>query len=211
MKCSELTLLIEEISSIVAAGQGQPLLVESLKRLLSCLPNKTVADLAKRLSAVPKDTVVSAEGFKFEQAIDVLECTKVLLQDFGKPAVSKDLALLLPALRLHARSNVEMLVSALESPAIAKKLKGKAHPEEVAAYNRRLEIVLGDDDGFNAECARLENDPAMSAADFVSLAKLFAMATVKTRPAALRKIISRHKNLTVGRAKKAATGGRVAG
>ena len=123
MKCSELIRLIEEVSGLVAAGQGQPMLLVPLKRLLSCSPNKTVADFANRLKALTPDATVEAEGFKLEQAIEVLELVQVLLQDFGKPSSHKDLTLLLPALRLHASSNIDRLVSVLESPGSAKQPK----------------------------------------------------------------------------------------
>lgn len=87
----------------------------------------------------------------------------------------------------------------------------EVRPDVVQAYVRKLEVTLGDDDGFRAEMSRLEADMSLIVKEIAQIAKTFAHSTAKTRAPALKAIWARHQNLMTSRAKSAATAGRIAG
>lgn len=84
-----------------------------------------------------------------------------------------------------------------------------ARPEVVRAFVRQLEECLGDE-GFSVPYKNLENDPAVSNAEVVAIARAFTSKKPTSRPKALQAIWARHHALLVSRAKSESRGGRSA-
>jgi signal transduction histidine kinase len=212
MKCSEIRTVFEGVGSLFAAnGHVPPRGLLELIELLDSTSYTTISQLAKTITRLKIDS--DYQSTAVSDLLTVARSTADLLQNVGKPAVIKDINLLVSSLDRHASCSAQELVDTLKT----EKLKSeKSAPvatrlDVVQAHFRSLENALGDDRGFNSAFSALEIDPNARTPELVALAKQFSFANVKSRAAALKKIFARHQALMTSRAKSAATGGRIAG
>lgn len=212
MKCTELSAVFERLGRVYAStGHRVPNELTTLRGLLDTFPDATVAQLAKRISALRPQPVTSDQSVS--GLLNLVEAANHLFTGLGKASVTKDLTALSVSLAKHLQADAGDLVLTLGSPA---QLPGKSPPaaarsEVVQKYLRALEQALGDETGFASVFGSLERDTDVGAAELTALARRFASASVKSRSAALKKIWARHQALMVSRAKAAATAGRIAG
>lgn len=211
MKCSELKELLAR--AVAFQGDRQDNRRVSLAfPILEVFANKTVSQLAKDLNALPCDE--TSHDTEIEHLTSYLQALNALLDGQAKPAVINEMNALSAALNRHAQLSFAALLAKLSSPAKAKGKKKSDLPvrqDVVLRYCRRLEEALGDDTGFNSVFAGLEADNDLTSAEIAAIAKAFANSRATARPTALKNIFSRHQAIMVGRAKSAATAGRIAG
>lgn len=182
----------------------------SLAELFNASPAATVAATIAKLR---KANIVSSEGRpKTGEALAAIAPLLEFLKGFGKPVVAKDLQTLatflesVPQLAFH--SLIEEGVAALNKPAPTPPVL----KEDVVRHHlNRLEQSLGDDPRFTAAYKELELDPEVGKLEIAALVKRFADANTKSRPAALKKILSRHKSLMTQQGKSDSRQGRGAG
>lgn len=215
MKCSEFKVVIERIAELyVATGaRSQHEQLIGLLPIFDLMPTKSVADFEKCIRLVASRPADSVDA-SIQPAVQILEAAEGLLARFGKPAAAKDLSTFVASLKAHQNTGIDSLIAAASAHLTGKKKSRAPLPPRndiVSGYSKRLEQALGDDECFKQEYSKLETDKNVQANEIIALAKLFAHASVKSRPAALKKILSRHESLMVSRAKAAATGGRIAG
>ena len=177
------------------------------------MPSKSVSDLSKWLSNTP--IAEATHEATVGQVVKILIAVCGLFESFGKPAVTKDLDAFLAALRRHSGTDISLLTEKAAQRSLrgasASRSPKPVRSEVVALYVRRLEQALGDDRGFLAVYGQLQMDGEVKTNEIIAIAKQFSEATVKSRPTAMKKILSRHQGLMVSRAKSAATAGRIAG
>jgi hypothetical protein len=217
MKCSEFAALLDKIEGVGRAyrAPSQAGVLPRLRALFEIAPSNALSVILKSLVSQQGVAVAQDPELSIDTALRVLKAGHGLLAPFGKPATAKDLDAVIAALEPHRDAELDELVAAISKQLSAPNSKsastGSARQDVVRAWNKRLEEVLGDDEGFQQAYGALKQDKTINAAEVIAIAKVFAHATVKSRPAGLKKILSRHTNLMVSRAKEAATAGRVAG
>jgi hypothetical protein len=133
---------------------------------------------------------------------DVLTALKPLTEFvvlYGKPTFTKDLQATttflqgfpLAAVRTFVDDAVAVLTSPTPPPAVLRE-------EVVERHLRRLEQTLGD-------------DPTVGALEIAALVKRFTDTAPKSRAAALKKILARHRSLLSSKMKSESRAGRSAG
>jgi hypothetical protein len=211
MKSSELAELLEQWVVVAPPQHTATAGLSALVRILHAYGSKTVASTAAKLSKVESQSTGEYDA-SWGPALDYLQPIVRMFAPYGKPAVAKDLKCLVelfsPKRHLAVSSFSKAAVDIGVAPA---KLAVPIRIDVVQKYNRLLERALGDDAGFNEALSEIEDPKNVSTSEVIALAKQFALASAKSRAAALKKIRARHEALLVGRAKSAATGGRVAG
>lgn len=221
MKSIEFSNCLKQCSDVLQAAQA-PAPARELRQLamvFSTAGTKKVADVTAKLGRL----VVRAESSgqsTLGPLCPVIRALTELVVSIS-PKAASDFALVSELLEHHANDPVDAWCNlAIETLATPPTRKSSSTPKKVAAptndqlvdrYERILESALGDDLGFRQAYARLESDPEMRAPEMSVLAKRFAAASAKARPAALKKIFARHQALMISRAASAATAGRVAG
>jgi hypothetical protein len=146
---------------------------------------------------------------------DVLTALKPLTEFvvlYGKPTFTKDLQATttflqgfpLAAVRTFVDDAVAVLTSPTPPPAVLRE-------EVVERHLRRLEQTLGDDPGFSAAYRELDHDPTVGALEIAALVKRFTDTAPKSRAAALKKILARHRSLLSSKMKSESRAGRSAG
>lgn len=216
MKCSELATHIEELAGFANGLGANTEAADVLCRLLSVSPDRTVAHLVKVIESQPAS---GGSSMAVTNAKSFAQLASLHLRAVAKAALIKDLKSLASALEKLSGADVDDLIAALVTGSNTKRGSGsklKSVPIElreslVQKHYRALESALGDDPGFTAAYRAVETDNEMRVAELVALAKRFAFASVKTRAAALKKVMGRHQALMTSRAKSNATAGRVAG
>lgn len=217
MKCAELAGHIEAIGRLIEGLGGSSEPVRSLCSILGVMPQKTVVQIVKLLPSQMADEVAAPE---VRRVMQFVQSVSAELKNTIKPAVVSDLSLLGGALgNVGSRSVEEVvgLLSAAQPQRSSLRASGSPAPtpelreDLVLRYYRLLEQTLGDDPGFAEAYRTVEVDKDMRVGELVALAKRFAFASVKSRNAALKKILGRHQALMTSRAKTQATGGRLAG
>jgi len=214
MKCAELARHVEAVSELVRSVGGSDEPAQILCRLLGIAPQKTVAQVANVLQAHAAGGEAMPE---VRRAAEFALLTANSLKGVVKVGLANDLNAIGSALGNVGGRSVDDLVGLLSSAGSPNSIRATAisapdlREHLVARYSRLLEQALGDDVGFSDACRTMEADQDMRAMEVIALAKRFAFASVKSRPAALRKIQGRHQALMTSRAKTKATGGRLAG
>lgn len=211
MKCRELIDMCDRLTAGILGFGGHAASVEIFAKILAVKPDQTAAQLAKTLSQL-KIAPTGAHG----DVVEVRKATSILLQmlaGVAKPAILTELRALNAAFERHEGLEVSELIRAIaaKNSSSSKTPPLQAREEIVRKYAAALESCLGDDPGFNTVYSALERDCEVQQAEAIALAKRFAFASTKTRPAALKKIWARHQSLIISRAKSAATAGRIAG
>ncbi len=215
MKCSEFKMLLERGIAFrsPAFGAEDETWARDLFPALDLSRNQSVRNLAKGISLVTP--IGGAEGSPVAHLCAFLGALALLLANQAKTSTVQEIRELELALRPHAQSSLKVLVGELFKSKTAKASKpnqtAPIRDDVVARYSRRLEEALGDDEGFNSVFAALEGDNELSAGEITAIAKKFANSAAKARSAALKKIFARHQAIMIGRAKSAATAGRIAG
>jgi hypothetical protein len=215
MKCTELAIMLEKLVRLgagpdAAAGPEQLL---QLQNLLKSSSDKPVAQLVKELSKIDELATATLSDASLFKAIQLLDEVNSFAETYAKPAITKDVAALGAALQRFQNTDVSTLLLALRAKSTTKSKAAPAppRPDVIRAWHKRFEEALGDDQGFLRIHGELQQDKSVTAAEVAAIAKAFAYASAKSRPSALKKILARHTNLMVSRAKEAATGGRIAG
>jgi hypothetical protein len=219
MKKAEITGLLADLqqhSESIQHSETTERLV-AVAQFIDQLPGAKLADC---LIAADKVTVTttSSDGITCTDCAAVLSAYADLAKALGKAPIASKLDTISTALRSRSETFIYDLIGAvrlLPTPKSKNKVVGAAptitNDALVAKYNKILEQALGDDPGFQATIAKLASDPEVSSSDMIALAKCFAVATTKTKAAALKKISARHAALMSSRARTAATAGRSAG
>ena len=216
-----LTTLAEYLRGVGPSSSSSALL--QCVPIFELVPSKSVSDVVSALKVVS----VSDASFLTEDLRPVaktVQASAELVKKIGKVAVAADLELFANFLDANSRSSAAQFVPAAldhlrsfsPTPKTSKSKKSPAdirplREDLVDRYLRAFEVALGDDPGFRDVMARLEGDVECGTPEFVAIAKRFSLATVKTRPAAIKKILERHLALVTSRARSAATAGRIAG
>ena len=200
----------------VGGGIESALALRALMPVLNALPDKSVADIAKRLKDLDLPSQVFG-GIRVGAVLKALSGLSPFLKAIGKLPAVKDITVIEEVLQRHASAPVNVFVTAavdaLLHPPVKKGAK-KAPPvrgDLVDRYARRLEDALGDDPGFQSVFAQLSGDASLTVAELKLLSKRFALSSGASRNAALKKIYARHQSLMTSRARSAATAGRIAG
>lgn len=220
MKSAEFSKQLGKAADLLKAVQGpaNAALLRRLATLFEAVPTKAVSDVTKKLESL-KFNNGSFLQTKVENITTVMQSLTEFVSSIS-PKFKADFELTAGLLAKfgHAPFDefIERSLERLTAEPVAKSTgqRGAANPPNtdlVDRYYRILESALGDDSGFRSAYARLEADREMRAPEVSALAKRFALASVKARPAALKKIFSRHQALMISRAAAAATAGRVAG
>lgn len=218
MKSSEFSDCLKRSADLLRAAHVPTAgAFERLAAVFRLGASKKVSDTAAKLRQLQLANASFLQT-KVESVAAIMPAITNLVSTLA-PKSKADFELVSDLLASHSRASlddwIERAAEAL-STASAKKSKAKSPPqppstELVDRYRRLLETALGDDIGFRDAYSRLEADPGMRSAELILLAKHFASASVRTGPAALKKIFARHQALMIGRAAAAATAGRVAG
>ena len=219
MKCKDFSDLLSKLGDYLAST-GADESANALKQLVGLFaihPSRSVSDILKVLEtvSVPSASFLSN---RLGQHANILAASSALVRKIGKAAAADDLDTVSKFLTTRANLSVsEFFLTAsvrLNQSAVKSKPKPVQKPlrqDLVDKYLRALEQSLGDDPGFRSVFARLQDDGELGSAEFAALAKQFSLATVKSRPTALKKIMERHAALMTSRARSAATAGRIAG
>ncbi len=213
MKCRELEAILQSSAELVEKCGGRPAGSDVLVQILREAPEKTVAQLSKALGSVAAPPQ-RADREPVKHACDFANAVAAALKDIAKASVISDLSALSAALMPYARCEVSAVLSAVDAAMSGKKASSpppQANEAIVRKHHAALEEALGDDDGFAFALKRLQDDPSVSIAEYIAIAKRFAFASTKSRSAAIKKIQARHQSLMISRAKAAATAGRIAG
>ena len=217
MKCKDFrSQVIVPAAAFLEAGGGvdAAFALRSVGAIFDAMPDKTVADLAKRLKdmEVPSDRL---GGANVGAVVKVLPQLRNFLSAVGKPAM-KDVDMLLALLQRHHAVSVNTFVAGAVDTLSRIPVKKSSHKlavreDLVDRYLRRLEDALGDAPGFARVFAQLSADAEMKTGELKSLSRRFALGAGQNREAALKKIYARHQALMTSRARSAATAGRIAG
>ena len=174
----------------------------------------TAATVAATLAKLRKARTFSPPAGQPAMA-DVLTALKPLadfLSAYGKPAVAKDLQAAATFFQGFSQASVRNFVD--EAVAVASRTappRPTLNEEVVERHLRRLEQTLGDDPAFTAAYREMDQDPAVGTLEIAALTKRFTDTAVKSRSAALKKILTRHRSLLSSRAKSESRAGRSAG
>jgi hypothetical protein len=211
MKSVELAEFLKQCASVVPPPPAASGGLSTIVRILEAHGSKTVTSTAAKISKVETPVATQYEA-TWEPVLDYLRPIVRLFGAYGKPAVTKDLNLLVDAFTQKRHLAVLSFAQAAIPPSSTPtKVSAPVRIDVVQKYNRILERALGDDAGFSEAIREIEDPENVSTSEIIALAKQFALASSKSRSAALKKIRARHESLVVGRAKSAATRGRVAG
>lgn len=215
MKPAQLADLMDTCGEYVSAHGGDTTQLTFISQLLRLSRDATVAAFSKRLTKIE---VAGASFFAstISPSLETLAATINVMKHAGASAAAKDVATLHAALAPLTGVSPDVLLEWVAQNAASGKGKSKSIEEPpdariVSAYVRRLEEALGDERGFHEVFTKLQNDASVRLGELKAIAKQFAFAGVKSRPAALKKIHSRQDALMTSRAKSAATAGRIAG
>jgi hypothetical protein len=190
--------------------------INAVMRFINQLPGTKLADCIKSAELIVV-TRTSGNGTACTDCATAISAYSNLIKTLGKAPIAAKLDTVSATLQSRNGTFIEDLAFAIESlPApkvMAKGVVAQAVTNEalVAKYNKLLEQALGDDPGFQAIVAKLASDPEVTSNEMIALAKRFTATSTKTKPAALKKISSRHTAIMSSRARTAATGGRSAG
>jgi hypothetical protein len=185
--------------------------VSEFSRLFQESASKSTVDaVLKSLKNVDPQTV--QRGDFFEKINSALKVANLTLNEFGKPALAKDIQSTVNALQPFRRADFADLLRILQASKLPKKSKPKApiRDELVACYNDRLVSALSDESEFKAIFAELKVDKKLLAEELKRLAKLFRGEAVRSGPAALAAIWARHESLLDANARTRASSGRSA-
>ncbi len=220
MKSSEFAECLDNSADLlkVANATASAASLHQLSSIFRLAPTKKVSDIVAKLDAIE----IAGASFLQTKVDSVATIVSALSQlAVAMSARSQDDFKLVHALlKKSARTSLDDWIirasDTLRATTEAKPKRTKSGPKPlnsdlVERYFRMLETSLGDDPGFRSNFAKLEADPEMRSAEVSALAKRFSSASVKARPAALKKIFSRHQALMINRAAAAATAGRIAG
>ena len=122
-----------------------------------------------------------------------LASTQAFLEMRGKGSISA---------LLDAASTILMKPAKLPPPTLRHDIVDK--------YVRQLEQTLGDEPGFAKLFSEIENNSEVGNREAEEIAKRFAGKGAKNKPAAMKKMWSRHHNLMTFRAKSESRAGRSA-
>lgn len=191
---------LTELSRLTASPD-----VEVLATIFAQSPEKTTAATLKKLSTV--------QGAGSHELIDVLHRASSFAKSAGAAKFAGLLDTLSSIIATRGASDIHSFVvsaiSLLNAPKSNKKATVAARPDVVRAFVKRLEECLGDE-GFSVPYKELENDPAISNAEVVAIARTFTSKKPASRPKALQAIWARHHALLVSKAKSESRGGRSA-
>jgi hypothetical protein len=186
-----------------------------LAQVFEVLPDKTVADVVKRLDEV-RPSPASFSTVRLGSLREPLLLLHRLVASRAKEGLVKDVLLLKDLVERNSSIALDAFVSAavetLRSPAA--RGKGGTKPvrsDLVETYDRRLEEALGNDTRFQSVFGELVRDSEIGSAEATALARRFAKAATRSKDVAFKKIYARHQALMTSRAKSLATAGRVAG
>ena len=186
-----------------------------LAQIFEALPEKTVAFVINKLAHVRPPTA-SFLSTKLQVLREPLALLHRLMSRRAKAPLLKDIQLLQQLVENHASVAIDVFVSTAMEALTAtttrpKKGKDAIRTDLVERYNHRLEAALGDDSQFRPIFDELVGDAEIGSAEAAALAKQFAHAAARSKPAAFKKIYARHQALMTSRARSLATAGRVAG
>ena len=218
MKCKDFRAqVVMPAADFLEAGAGVEAAValRGIAPVFDALPDKSVADIVKRLKAFELNALVFP-GIRLNTALKALSGLSSFLKAIGKLPAMKDVEAIQEVLQRHADVPANVFASAavdfLSRPPANKGAKKLPLREAlVDSYARRLEDALGDDPGFERVFAQLSADASLTVGELKLLSKRFALSPGANKDAALKKIYSRHQSLMTSRARSAATAGRIAG
>lgn len=212
MKCRELDRKCAAIGEFVGHLDGTTAGFSALSQLLAFKPDDSVAKIS---TAIGKAAVEGQDssGAPVAEVVRLIQLLSKALTGIAATALTKDMDALVTGLSRHEKASIEQVLEALARPTGKAKSRDvePMRDDVVRKYLSALESSLGDDAGFTATFKALEDDPLVQTSEAIALAKCFAFARATSRKAAIKKIWSRHQNLMTGRAKSAATAGRIAG
>ena len=213
MKASELAEFIDGWTAVVAPSPAAASGIQVLRTHLERSAQSTMASIIAKLKKVPSVPAGDYEH-SWEPVLDYFDPLLRFAGLYCKPALAKDTNALFTMLAGIRHADASRFIDAASQNRGNQRSSATAAPvriDIVQKYNRMLERALGDDSGFADAVVEINNPSILSTPELLLLAKQFALAPVKTRPAALKKIRARHEALMASRAKSSATGGRVAG
>jgi hypothetical protein len=175
-------------------------------------PTSQVSALLKRFSPISSESSGSPSLGDVEKLISGFY---ELAKKVGKAGIAKDL----DAVRafLHARrsseldSFIHLAAAAVASPA---KRPGKGsldvRADLVTKYQKALEVTLGDEEQFSAVFGEISTNADLGKQEMIALAKQVTGASLRSRPATLKKLWSFNQSLLTFKSKSQATKGRSA-
>ncbi len=213
MKSIELAELLKRWAVLVVPPPGTIEPLRALEELLEVHKSASVTTALTKLTKVEAPRALGADA-TWTAAVDYLGPIVRLVSDVAKPAIASDLKAFLKFATDTRGLDSSMFLTAArvaKRPAARERAEVPVRIDVVQKINRALEQSLGDDAGFNDVIKQIEVPGAVTTPELLLLAKQFALASTKSRNAALKKIRGRHDALMISRAKSAATSGRVAG
>jgi hypothetical protein len=172
-------------------------------------PAATVATTVKRLGRAA--LTPGTEQPAIDGVLKAIAPLHEFVKAYGKPAVANDWQTVTLFLQGFAQAGVRpfvaMAVAALNMPTpIVPTLK----EEVVQRHLQRLEQALGNDSAFTTAYNELGHDPEVGNLEIAALAKRFTDVASKSRSAALKKILARHRTLMTSKRKAESRDGRSA-
>jgi hypothetical protein len=171
----------------------------------------TVATTLKLLSKIQREE--QARGTSTNDLCCALKIANITMADFGKPAVSKDLGLVVSQLEKFSETDLNELLQQIHVISTQKTSKSKAgavREDVIDFYASRLEDTINQPSDFRNIYDEIGASGTLSVAELKKLAKKFRGSSVGSKKAALEAIWARHNALMDAQARKAASGGRSA-
>lgn len=191
---------LTELSQLTASRD-----VGVLATIFDQSPEKTTAATLKKLPIV--------QGTGSHELSEILHKASAFAKSAGAAKFAGLLDSLNSIIASHGAPDTHAFamssIALLNAPKASRKPPVAVRPDVVRAFVNRLEECLGDE-GFTVPYRELENDPTISNAEVVAIARTFTSKKPASRPKALQAIWSRHHALLVSQAKSDSRGGRSA-
>ena len=168
-----------------------------------------VAATLKRAGAAE----AAGQGLSTAPLVPLMRQVQGLLDLAGKPPIAKDFAEVLRVIEKYPALAFASSGSKRRSGTAVRARGGSSAAVDagvVERYDRELAGALGNEAEFAAVYARLQADPQAGPRELQELARKFSGAPGKSKAEALRRILGRHQNVMLIKAKDRATAGRSA-